>query len=239
MTRIRSHGCEGHRRLLRTRGGPGVCCQRRTASRAGGRGRHPAGLGQLLTCQGRTRVLAPNPPNPPNHATNKTQRRCGAAAARRRQWISPSSPQMRRTRGAPPVLRAEGAAPSTCCCEPLRAPGGGRGRGPAASYAPEPRRPGAWPCLPRYRHRRTPGAERAQSAEQKDRGPAPTAGVCLSQVWRPKAKVECWRVCCRGLGGASSFRQALLTAASGGRRGEGSLGGSLIEGHRSRPGAPP
>lgn len=234
--RIRSHGCEGHRRLLRTRGGPGVCCQRRAASRAGGRGRHPAGLGQLLTCQGRTRVLAPNPPN---HATNKTQRRCGAAAARPRQWISPSSPQMRRTRGAPPVLRAEGAAPSTRCCEPLRAPGGGRGRGPAASYAPEPPRPGAWPCLPRYRHRRTPGAERAQSAEQKDRGPAPTAGVCLCQVWRPKAKVGCWRVCCRGLGGASSFRQALLTAASGGRRGEGSLGGSLTEGHRSRPGAPP
>lgn len=236
MTRIRSHGCEGHRWLLRTRGGPGVCRQRRAASRAGGRGRHPAGLGQLLTCQGRTRVLAPNPPN---HATNKTQRRCGAAAARPRQWISPSSPQMRRRRGAPPVLRGEGAAPSTCCCELLRAPGGGRGRVPAASYAPEPRRPGAWPCLPRYRHRRTPGAERAQSAEQKDRGPAPTAGVCLSQVWRPKAKVGCWRVCCRELGGASSFRQALLTAASGGRRGEGSLGESLIEGHRSRPGAPP
>lgn len=70
--RIRSHGCEGHRRPLRTRGGPGVCCQRRAASRAGGRGRHPAGLGRLLSCQGRTRVLAPNPPN---HATNKTQRR--------------------------------------------------------------------------------------------------------------------------------------------------------------------
>lgn len=199
--RIRSHGCEGHRRLLRTRGGPGVCCQRRAASRAGGRGRHPAGLGQLLTCQGRTRVLAPNPPN---HATNKTQRRCGAAAARPRQWISPSSPQMRRTRGAPPVLRAEGAVPS------VRGP---RPRPPAAASRSEHREAGAagFRQLPTPRNPGGRGPGRASPVTDTGAHLGPSALSLLSR--RTAARLP---------------RRASVSPRSGGRKPRSGAGASAV-----------